>query len=101
MKKTILAIFASAALAFSCNDGNRTSERDDDNDGIESEETLEPSTEESDTTSTWDQDRDRDHDENELRDRDDRDDSDLDNDETDTRRDTVSTRDDGTRDDQR
>ena len=57
MKKTIFAILTSAALAFSCND-NRTSEEDYDNDAVETE-TVEPSTEESDTTSTWDQDRDK------------------------------------------
>jgi hypothetical protein len=94
MKKVIFAIMTSAALTFSC-DSNRTSERDDDyDDGVESEETLEPSTEEADTTSTWDQDRDRDHDD-ELNDRD------LDDDKNDVRHDTVSTRDDGTLDDQK
>ena len=98
MKKTIFAILTSAALAFSCNDGNRTSE-DNDNDRIESEETLEPSTEESDTTSTWDQDRDKVGNEDMNRDDGTLDDNDqLDNDDdSGVRRDTASTRDNGQR----
>jgi hypothetical protein len=99
MKKTILAIFTSAALAFSC-DSNRTSERDEDNVGVESDETVEPSTEESDTTSTWDQDRDREHDDS-MHDNDNDKDNDERVDDSRERKDTVSTRDDGTVDDQR
>jgi hypothetical protein len=48
MKKLILIMIA--AFAVSCNDANRTSDRDDDHDGLETEETLEPN----DTTSVRD-----------------------------------------------
>lgn len=62
MKKLILILLA--AVAFSCGDGNRSSERaeDDMNNDLNNRELVEPDTtgmtDDNDTTSTWDRDRD-------------------------------------------
>lgn len=62
MKKLILILLA--AVGFSCGDGNRSSERaeDDMNNDLNNRELVEPDTtgmtDDSDTTSTWDRDRD-------------------------------------------